>query len=58
MILVDTSVLVDFLKGMNNKGTQSLDYIIDSGIPYDLTVSGSYSANRSLFNYLYILEVL
>jgi len=36
MILVDTSVLVDFLKGMNNKGTQSLDYIIDSGIPYGI----------------------
>jgi predicted nucleic acid-binding protein len=36
MILVDTSVLVDYLKGLNNKGTQSLDYIIDTGIPYGI----------------------
>lgn len=37
MILVDTSVLVDYLKGLNNNGTQSLDYIIDTGIPYGIT---------------------
>ena len=36
MILIDTSVLVDYLKGINNKGTKSLDYIIDTGIPYGI----------------------
>lgn len=36
MILVDTSVLVDYLKGQNNKSTQALDYIIDSGIQYGI----------------------
>jgi predicted nucleic acid-binding protein len=36
MILVDTSVLVDYLKGKNNTSTQALDYIIDSGIPYGI----------------------
>ena len=36
MILVDTSVLVDYLKGLNNKSTQALDYVIDSGIPYGI----------------------
>ena len=36
MILVDTSVLIDYLKGLNNKGTQALDYIIETGIPYGI----------------------
>ncbi len=36
MILVDTSVLVDYLKGRNNTSTQALDYIIDTGIPYGI----------------------
>ena len=36
MILVDTSVLEDYLKGLNNKSTQTLDYVIDSGIPYGI----------------------
>lgn len=36
MILVDTSVLVDYLKGLNNKATQTLDYVIESGMPYGI----------------------
>jgi predicted nucleic acid-binding protein len=36
MILVDTSVLVDYFKGLDNNATQTLDYIIDSGIPYGI----------------------
>jgi predicted nucleic acid-binding protein len=36
MILVDTSVLVDYFKGLDNSATQTLDYIIDSGIPYGI----------------------
>jgi predicted nucleic acid-binding protein len=36
MILVDTSVLVDYFKGLDNKATQTLDYIINSGIPYGI----------------------
>ena len=36
MILVDTSVLVDYLKGLNNISTQALDYVIDSGTPYGI----------------------
>jgi predicted nucleic acid-binding protein len=36
MILVDTSVLVDYFKGAENKATQTLDYIIDVGMPYGI----------------------
>jgi predicted nucleic acid-binding protein len=36
MILVDTSVLVDYFKGLENKATQTLDYVIDSGMPYGI----------------------
>lgn len=36
MILVDTSVLVDYFKGLDNSATQTLDNIIDSGIPYGI----------------------
>jgi len=36
MILVDTSVLVDFLKGSTTKSTSDFDYILDAGIPYGI----------------------
>lgn len=36
MILVDTSVLVNFLKGHNNEAVQTFDNILDSGIPYGI----------------------
>lgn len=36
MILVDTSVLVDFLKGSATKSTSDFDYILDAGIPYGI----------------------
>ncbi|KGE72174.1 type II toxin-antitoxin system VapC family toxin [Spirochaeta lutea] len=36
MILVDTSVLIDYLKGLNNHATQAFDSIIDLGIPYGI----------------------
>ena len=45
MILIDTSVLVDYLKGLNNKGTQSLDYIIDTGIPITADLNSSIAQN-------------
>lgn len=36
MILVDTSVLISFLKGQNNKATKKLEYILESKIPYGI----------------------
>lgn len=36
MILVDTSVLIDYLKGNVNKAVSSLDKIIENGIPYGI----------------------
>jgi predicted nucleic acid-binding protein len=37
MILVDTSVLIDFLKDRRNPQTEKLDAVIDSGFPYGFT---------------------
>lgn len=34
MILVDTSVFIDYLKGKKNESTNKLDYILESKIPY------------------------
>lgn len=36
MILVDTSVLIDYFKGVNNEGVKELDRIIEHGIPYGI----------------------
>lgn len=36
MILVDTSVFIDYLKGQNNESTNKLDYILESKIPYGI----------------------
>jgi len=36
VILVDTSVIIDYLKGVNNKPVSALDKIIESGIPYGI----------------------
>lgn len=36
MILVDTSVFIDYLKGKNNNSTQNLEYILESKIPYGI----------------------
>lgn len=36
MILVDTSVFIGYLKGQNNKSTETLDYILESKIPYGI----------------------
>jgi len=36
MILVDTSVLIDYLKGMKNKSTGSFERVIDQGIPFGI----------------------
>jgi hypothetical protein len=36
MILVDTSVFIDYLKGQNNTATEKLDYIFETKIPYGI----------------------
>ena len=36
MVLVDTSVLIDYLKGIDTDGTRHFDKIIDSNIPYGI----------------------
>lgn len=36
MILVDTSVIIDYLKGISNKPVNSLDKIIENGIPFGI----------------------
>ena len=37
MILVDTSVLIDYLKGKNNSATDKLNTIIELNIPFGIT---------------------
>jgi hypothetical protein len=36
MILVDTSVLIDFLKGLQNEGSQKLEEIIRRRLPFGI----------------------
>ncbi len=36
MILVDTSVLIDYFKDKKNSATQKLQYILDTGIPFGI----------------------
>ena len=36
MILVDTSVLIDYLKGIDNKSAKALDEILENGMPYGI----------------------
>lgn len=36
MILVDTSVFIDYLKNKTNKSTTTLDSILESKIPYGI----------------------
>jgi predicted nucleic acid-binding protein len=36
MILVDTSVLIDYLKGIDNQETKAIDKIIDRKIPFGI----------------------
>ena len=36
MILIDTSVFIDYLKGQTNESTKRLDYILESKIPYGI----------------------
>lgn len=36
MILVDTSVLIDYLRGKENKNTKRFQLVLDSGIPYGI----------------------
>ena len=36
MILVDTSVLIDYLKGIDNQEAKAIDKIIDRKIPYGI----------------------
>jgi predicted nucleic acid-binding protein len=36
MILVDTSVLIDYLKGADNAAVRTLDSILEMGIPYGI----------------------
>lgn len=36
MVLVDTSVLIDYLKGANNKPAEKFQALLDSGISYGI----------------------
>lgn len=36
MILVDTSVLIDFFKGVENEGVQKLKAVLERGIPFGI----------------------
>lgn len=36
MILVDTSVLIDYFKGIRNKGTEKFNQVIDRKIPFGI----------------------
>jgi hypothetical protein len=36
MILVDTSVLIDYLKGIENKGTEQFEEILEKKIPFGI----------------------
>jgi len=36
MILVDTSILISFFKGLNKEGTQKLKMILRQGIPFGI----------------------
>jgi Predicted nucleic acid-binding protein, contains PIN domain len=36
MILVDTSVLIDYLRGKENEFTQRFQFVLDSGTPYGI----------------------
>jgi len=36
MVLVDTSVLIDYLKGIEDEATLKFQNILDSGIPYGI----------------------
>lgn len=46
MVLVDTSVLIDYLGTVENSGTRAFQSILDSGIAYGIT----------LFTYMEILQ--
>jgi predicted nucleic acid-binding protein len=37
MILVDTSALIDFLKGAKNEASQKLELIMQRGVPFGIT---------------------
>lgn len=37
MVLVDTSILIDFLSGVENSGTRAFQSILDSGTAYGIT---------------------
>jgi hypothetical protein len=36
MILVDTSVLIDYFRGMENRATQSFNVVLDKGLPFGI----------------------
>lgn len=36
MILVDTSILIDYFRGSDNKATQSFNVILDRGLPFGI----------------------
>lgn len=36
MILIDTSVLIDYFKGIQNHAADKLQFILDSGIPFGI----------------------
>jgi len=36
VVLIDTSVLIEYLKGVDNKPTRKFQSILDSGIPYGI----------------------
>lgn len=61
MILVDTSVLVDYLKGIHNKAVQTFDHILETGIPYginDFIYQELLQGSRTIAEYQKLKEYL
>ena len=36
MVLVDTSILIDYLKGANNAAVRKFQFVLDNGIPFGI----------------------
>ena len=61
MVLVDTSVIIDFLKGVDNSQVELLDTILDKKIPYginDLIFQEVLQGARNIQEYRQLKEYL
>jgi len=61
MILVDTSVLIDYLKGKENKAVSAFDKILDNGVPFginDLIYLEVLQGAKTMEEYQYLQKYL